>query len=243
MEKRAHSFFAQAAAAALLLASLPANPALAGHDHREAWNKYQEACAVHTTHVAMESMSRSRRSEARFDYDMCMLAETKESPLGTDPFGLILPERCKSAFDEYLSAERDYQAAKDREQASNKECEETHAAYEAALNEYVVEELLTGILLGIPAGLPVDEGIRIQKPPVRTQKPPARPPKPPVRTTQKPPVKVHTEAQTQAAAIIGGMILQGIISGTRKGGGSPAAPSHSHGGGGGSQCSGGSCRR
>jgi hypothetical protein len=214
MARRARRAIAQAAAVILLVTSVPVERAMADHDIKEAWTAYQDACGLMKIDLLLAELALGNYKDAQEMYYHCLM---------------FMGHQDKSYCDVNAeSMQRDKTRLEARKQALQKTqelCDLARANYSAAMTELVTELILTG------------------SPPEAqtTSRPTRRTPSYTVRQTpsggirrepvERPPERGHSEAQTQAAAIIGGMVIQGIISGTRRG--TRAPPS---GGGGGTRC-------
>jgi len=225
-----------AALAALLLSFGTCSDALAGHDMKEAWSNYQGACSLHKANVRALQKLKQQHEEKKALYR----------------------SHCKDHTDENVSCVRIRDKIADdlgfvkyaAHIVSNTKllCDANKRIYVNALTETLTTLVLSG---GVPE--PRDdkatEGGQ-RKPPTATVKKPRhsvegstrRTRRNTVRTTRRP-QQGHTPSQTQALAVIGGLVIQGISRGTKKGsrGGSRGTKRPNRGTKKPSRCPGGRC--
>lgn len=205
MSRHMPSFIARIGFAALLLTALPLQRANAGHDIKEAWGRYQTACALYKADVARIERGLDYHDYIKLKFDQCLRDFSKARPEGS-----VTTESASVFCSNEYSALKRLRLMLKANLAELREvkrlCEKTRERYTTALSEQVTEWVVTGAEPDPNKPAPTTRTTR--KPP--TYRHSAKQSQA-LRNRRKPPQRGHSTAQTQAAAIIGGIIIQGII--------------------------------
>jgi len=205
MSRHMLSFIARIGFAALLLTALPLQRANAGHDINEAWGRYQTACALYKADAVRIKRGMEYHDYIKSRFEQCLLDYSKIRPEGsvtTESSDIFCVKEYSSLknvriiLKSYLTELREVKEL----------CEKTRKRYATALSEQVTEWALLSPEPDPSRRAPTTRTTR--KPPTyrHTTKQSRA-----LRNRRKPPQRGHSTAQTQAAAIIGGIIIQGII--------------------------------
>jgi hypothetical protein len=211
---------ARLAILALALTLYPLDQALADHDLREAWTRYQESCNL-------LEMIKARKNVLEVKHNENMGLYIQQNC--REPNALDENVACQRLLEEIMGQRDEFKSLMESEKVIEKDCSTDAVIYRGALAETLTELVVTGSLpdpsVLLPQGGKPPKGSssstnrRRRKPPSGTKRP--------TRRTQR----GHTKAQSDAAAIITGIIIQGvgqaISRGNRRsggGGGSRGAP-------------------
>lgn len=175
--------------AVLLLAVPQAVPAAAESDLKSAWTRYRTSCKLHLAQQKVWDNLKAQSEEAKRKWReyKCWNADAGN-------------QYCEKFVAQVLHNRDTLATFKPWLEESRNACETNRQAYSTALSESVVEAMLTGA---------------DPNPNAATRRTPSKNVERPYRRRRRPPNRGFSDAE--AAAIIGGIIIQGIKKGTKRG--------------------------